>query len=97
MWKSNTYQGKDVYEHLGDLSRQMVKYWKNRKNLKAIPEEETNEGTLASHIASISIYDSLAFIHYQSQWKPMQNIKRGSLWIPYKEKKSSKSYWFWPA
>ena len=76
----------------------MVKYWKKRgsKNLRTTLEGETNEETLASHIASISIYDSLAFIHYQSQWKPMQNIQRGRLWIPYGEKKSSKSYWFWP-
>lgn len=76
MWRGDPIRavvdGKDVYGFLAEWSRGMVGYFH--------PNEKIDP--FVAHMSSISTYDSMAFVHYQNSWSPINSFRRGQNFIP---------------
>ena len=70
--------GMDVFGHFASWMRTMSSYF---TSMNPKFRRELND-SIVKHIASISIYDSLAILHYQEQWKPLTRISKGKF-IPF--------------
>ena len=70
--------GMHVFGHLASWMRTMSSYFTSMN--PKFRFELTDP--IVKHIASISIYDSLAILHYQEQWKSLTRISKGKF-IPF--------------
>ncbi len=61
---------KDVYTYMGDLARAGTTRFNTRMQAQAQDE-------MGKHVASMSFYDSLAFLHFQSRQKPLERFFKG--------------------
>jgi hypothetical protein len=72
-------EGKDAYGHLGDLSRAMTQYFQEREGVMLRREKWMDP--MSSHIDELSIYDSLAFLHFKKTPEMLIHFKKGDHWI----------------
>ena len=72
--------GKNFYQHLGDIMGRMVEYMRNyRFRYPNAFLAQTDK--FISHLSKVNVYDSLAFLHYRETWKPITEFSRGKKFI----------------
>jgi hypothetical protein len=71
--------GKDFFGYLGDISRDMIVYFREKKG--TLMRREAWMHPFSKHISEIAIYDSLVFLHYNKYPKMLTHLKKGEIWI----------------
>jgi hypothetical protein len=81
MWKTPDMliDGQDFFGYLGDLSRDMIIYFREKQG--TLMRREAWMNSFSKHISSIAIYDSLVFLHYNRYPKMLTHLKKGDIWI----------------
>jgi len=79
--------GKDFYGHLADLSSKTISYFD-----KDSYGNYSEPNVFSKHIQKVAIYDSIAFLHYRQNWKPITIINKGQKYIDYNTKVGLTSY-----
>ena len=74
--------GKDVYDWLGDVARKTSSYFTNEAITLNSKTRTTPLTTPEGHIASIKLYDSMAFLRYKAVPTTLTRLTRGSEWLP---------------
>lgn len=72
-------EGKDAFGHLGDIGRSMTQYFHEKDGTMVRREKWMHP--MSSHISEMSIYDSVAFLHYKKSASMLTHIKKGDIWI----------------
>jgi hypothetical protein len=71
-----TYEGKNIYGHISDLMRNRSSYLQLQTNGKKIDTSKPPDN-ISRHISFITMYDSLIFLHFRKDFKPLVHITRG--------------------
>ena len=78
--------GKDVYDHIAHVARNMTAYFGDSSDFTSFPEQMNAmrpQESFSSHINTILIYDSVIFLHYKEKPTILTPMKKGQKWIPY--------------
>jgi hypothetical protein len=73
------YDGKDIFENMGDLARGQMEYYGDKNKNKAASSEIR---PFSDHLESMTIYDSLIFLKYQANKQKNTRFSKGKF-IPY--------------
>jgi hypothetical protein len=82
MWKDMPgmlVEGKDAYEHLAVLSRNMVTYFREKSGTMMRRKQWMDP--FSKHISEMATYDSLVFLHYTDSVDILTQLKMGEKWI----------------
>jgi hypothetical protein len=76
--KSHLYEDKDIYQHMTDLMNDRSSYFYYRKN-GFLEYNEPPKNERARYLQAMNMYDSMIFLHFRKEWKPLNRITRGQV------------------